>query len=342
MDQNSFRSILKRYLQGQANAEEKKIIDTWYTNLEKHSPSISEEEDEDELEEFYVSAMASHARGERHLPSRFRLVSWSSVGIAASIVIALATYLYLFQSKSVANRDVLGIAKVDTVKWQEIVNNGEDQKLITLPDSSRINLKPQSKIRFSSAFGDKVRAVCLEGEAFFQVSRNEKVPFFVHVNRLTTKVLGTSFTVRAFREDSSVTVEVITGKVSVYTNKDRQRESAVDEVILTPNQKIVFDKTVNKLSRMIVSEPKAIIPAEEFDRMRFEGAPVKEIFDALEKVYGVDIAYDEEKFATCTLTTSISGQNIYNRLDIICKVIGASYEVKDGRIMINGPGCKNQ
>src|SRR5690606_35184035 len=100
--------------------------------------------------------------------------------------------------------------------------------------------------------------------------------------------------------------------------------------------------TVNKLSRMIVSEPKAIIPAEEFDRMRFEGAPVKEIFDALEKVYGVDIAYDEEKFATCTLTTSISGQNIYNRLDIICKVIGASYEVKDGRIMIYGPGSKNQ
>lgn len=342
MDRNFFRGILKRYLKGQASAEEKKIIDKWYVDIERHSPGISDEEDEAALEEFYLSAIASHTQGNRRLPSRFRLVSWSSVGIAASIVITLASCLYLFRSKSVGDTEVLTVSHIDTVTWQEILNTGKDQKLIRLPDSSTVTLKPQSKIRFSSTFGDEIRAVCLEGEAFFEVSPDEKVPFFVHVNRLTTKVLGTSFNVKAFRQDSSVTVEVITGKVSVYTNKNRQRESAVEEVILTPNQKIVFDKTVNKLSRMIVDEPRVIVPREEFDRMRFEGAPVKEIFDALEKVYGVDIVYDEGKFAACTLTTSITGQNIYNRLDIICKVIGSSYEVKGDRIMIDGPGCKNQ
>jgi hypothetical protein len=93
---------------------------------------------------------------------------------------------------------------------------------------------------------------------------------------------------------------------------------------------------------MIVDVPQVIVPAEEFKRMRFEGAPVKEIFNAIEKVYGVDIIYDEPKFLGCTLTTTISDGDIYNRLDIICKVIGASYEVKEDRILISGAGCNNQ
>lgn len=344
MDQNSFRDILKRYLQGRATAEEKNIIDAWYLDIEKHSPPMEEEEDEEQLEAFYLSAMASHARGEKHLMSRFRLISWPSLGIAASIVIAFAAYLYLFQNTSVVKTEVLATNQADTgkCKWQEVSNTGKVEQHITLPDNSTVTLQPQSKLRYSRRFGQSEREVCLEGEAFFNVSRDEQRPFFVHVNRLTTKVLGTSFIVKAFRQESRVTVEVMTGRVSVYTNKNRQREPEAEEIILTPNQKIVFDKTVNKLSRMIVDVPKVIIPAEEFERMRFEGAPVREIFKAIEKVYGVDIVYDEETFSACTLTTSISDGDLYNRLDIICKVIGGSYELKDECIIIHGSGCKNQ
>ena len=342
MDQNSFRDILKRYLQGQATAEEKKIIDAWYLDIEKHSSSISKEDDEEELEEFYVSAMASHARGQKHSISRFRLVSWTSLGIAASLVLGIVAFLYVFEKPSIAKTEVLAATQADTIKWQEILNTGTVEKHVMLPDSSRVTLQPRSKLKFSSLFGGTERVVCLEGQAFFQVSHNEKVPFFVHVNKLTTKVLGTSFTVKAFRQEKSVTVEVKTGRVSVYTNKNRQREPTADAIILTPNQKIVYDKTVNKLSRMIVDEPKAIIPVEEFKRMRFEEAPVKEIFDAIEKVYGVDIVYDETIFSGCALTTAISDEDIYSRLDIICRVLGASYEVEEDRILINGSGCKSQ
>lgn len=342
MDQNSFRGILRKYLRGQASPEEKQIIDRWYADMEEDPFSVSDQGDEAELEARYWSAISSHMRrGTRSTPySDFRY--WPSIGIAASILIAVVFYVCQIQQGPAGKREMLASRPIDTIGWQHISNTGDLPQRVTLPDSSKVTLQPRSKLRFSTVFGKEERKVCLEGEAFFEVAHNEKVPFLVHVNRLTTKVLGTSFTVKAFRSESNVTVEVMTGKVSVYMNKKREKDTKTDEIILTPNQKIVYDKTVNKLSRMIVDVPKVIVPAEEFRRMRFESAPVGQIFNAIEKVYGVDIVYDQKKFSGCMLTTAISDGDIYNRLDIICKVIGASYEIKEDRIVISGSGCNNE
>jgi hypothetical protein len=73
--------------------------------------------------------------------------------------------------------------------------------------------------------------------------------------------------------------------------------------------------------------------------MRFEDAPLKEVFDAIEKIYGVDIEYDQDQFAFCTITTSVSGGGLYNRMDIITSTIGAQYELDENRIIVKGTGC---
>ena len=67
----------------------------------------------------------------------------------------------------------------------------------------------------------------------------------------------------------------------------------------------------------------------------------EEIFEAIEKVYGLDIVFDEAKFSSCTLTTSISDGGLFNRLDIICGAINATYSVKENQIVIEGTGCGN-
>jgi len=200
-------------------------------------------------------------------------------------------------------------------------------------------LQPGSKIRYDHAFNKKPREIYLEGEAFFEVKRDETRPFLVYTHEVTTKVLGTSFTVKALREDKNITVAVKTGRVSVYAHATSQLQSNANETILTPNQQIVYNRTANTVSRMLVENPLAIVPAEEIKRMHFEEASVSEIFKALEKVYGVDMVFDEKLFSACTLTTSISDETIYDRLDIICKAIGATYSVEEFQIEIDGPGC---
>jgi len=130
--------------------------------------------------------------------------------------------------------------------------------------------------------------------------------------------------------------------VSVYASQDNKTENVkTEEIILTPNQKIVYDRDNRKVSRMIVDTPQLILPAEKVKRMRFEAAPVSEILEAIEKVYGLDIVFDEAKFSSCTLTTSISDGALFNRLDIICAAINATYTLKETQIVVEGNGCSN-
>jgi hypothetical protein len=127
--------------------------------------------------------------------------------------------------------------------------------------------------------------------------------------------------------------------VSVYTNRKNEKLSQTEEIILTPNQQVVVDKNEKKISKRLVDKPQAIVPEEEVRRMRFEEAPVSEIFKALEKVYGVEIVFDEDLLSSCELTTIIADKDIFSRLNIICNAIGASYVLENGTIIINSTGC---
>jgi transmembrane sensor len=342
MDQKHFRSILKKYQQGQATAEEEKMIDSWYENMGKYLHSAFDGSEESELEQKHWFKISSHIRQGRREGIQKRMLPWYSLGIAASVLIALFSYLYVVSYQAEKENTIASVGE-DVLKPEHITNSGVTPHLIVLPDESKITLQPNSQLTYAARFDGIERAVFLEGEAFFEITRDLKRPFLVYTKNVATKVLGTSFTVKAFQKEKNVIVEVKTGKVSVYTYDEAKEENAkTPEIILTPNQKIVYDKEENTLSRMFVTKPQAIVPPEELKRMRFEGAPVKEIFEAIEKVYGVDLIYDEASISACTLTTSISDGDIFNRLDIICVAIGASYELREDHILIRGAGCNNQ
>jgi hypothetical protein len=57
-------------------------------------------------------------------------------------------------------------------------------------------------------------------------------------------------------------------------------------------------------------------------------------------MYGLEIQADENIFKNCTLTTTLSEDELFKRLDIICKAIGATYRVDETTIIIEGPGCE--
>lgn len=347
MEQSDFRSILKRYLQGHASAEEERIIDSWYEAMGKGHHSLLNRDEESALEKRYWTTVAAHIKSTqkivplnslRHL--RRRTAVWYTIGIAASMLVFIASYLYVINYRE-SRKDMLAVSEEGVSQtWTHLTNTNDVAQRFNLPDGSNIVLEPQSRLRYSSSFNKSKREIYLEGAALFEVYRNEQRPFFVYANEVTTMVLGTSFSVKAFNKDKNITVAVSTGRVSVYTNLEYKAENAKESgIILTPNQQIIYNRNEKTILRRLVEVPQAIIPAEKVKRMRFEEAPVKEIFEAIEKVYGVDIVFDEERFSNCALTTSISDGGIYNRLDIICKAIGAAYTLNENRIVITGTGC---
>lgn len=350
MDQKAFYVILKKYIQGEASPEEVKLIDAWYEAAEKEATGLGINREELELQKSCWEPIANHLQMDE-TKSEVRTLSndaikprgnsvalrWYTLA-AASVVLAICSFIYLLERKITApNKMVINEVNPSPL-WKQVINDKNVSQRILLPDGSNVTLEPQSSIKFSSDFNKPVtREIYLDGEGFFEVARNEQRPFLVHANKITTKVLGTSFIVKAFPQDKSVTVVVKTGKVSVYTNQNKL--NAKSEIILTPNQQIVFDKNMNKIARKIVEVPLPILPADEIKRMRFEEASVKEIFEAIEKIYGVEIEFNEALYSSCTLTTTVSEGGLFNRLDIITSAIGADYKLLENKIVINGSDC---
>jgi transmembrane sensor len=226
------------------------------------------------------------------------------------------------------------------VSLHEVVNGDATPMVVSLPDGSQVTLEPRSRLSYSKDLAqNETRDVFLSGGAFFSVTHNPGKPFMVYANEITTKVLGTSFSVKAFDTDKKVVVSVKTGKVSVFANKGNIRSTQTEGVTLIPNQQAIFSRAEEKLSRSLVEHPSPVIDKEELVQFSFSNAPVTAILEAVEKAYGVKIDFDREQLAHCRLTTSLNNETLFERLDIICEAIEATYKVEDGQVYISGQKC---
>lgn len=340
MEKEEFLRILKKYQAGQASPEERRLIESWYEAMGDIDASRSDFSAKD-LERMYWESINAEIRLREGPPRKKSTTVFLrvAVGMAASLLVAMVAYFALDYrtNTNTPTQLITQQTELPQIQWQREANTESSDRLITLPDGSRITLEPKSYIRYSNEFNQSDRTIHLEGEALFEVSRNEQKPFLVYANGVITKVLGTSFTVRAFNEDPNVIVSVRSGSVTVYTDQPDEKE----EVILTPNQEIVYDKNEERMVKRIVENPQPLqIEPDDVRRLRFEEAPVHEIFEAIERTYGIEIEFDEAAFASCALTTSISDGDLYDRLDIVAQAIGASYVTEDGKIIILGNGCE--
>lgn len=227
-----------------------------------------------------------------------------------------------------------------TDKWVEIVNDGRGIKSVSLPDGSTVRLSTKTRISYPAAFVKAEREVRLNGEAFFEVIKNPESPFKVYTSDIVTTVLGTSFTVKAFDGDKDVRVVVKTGKVTVAANttRDETREPEKNELVLLPNQQVVYHREEQKMKRSLIENP-APVGQPVAANLVFENAPVARVFESLQKQYEVQIIYDADLLAGCQLTAELGQEPLFEKLAMICKAIQARYELIDGQIIIHGSSC---
>jgi len=211
-------------------------------------------------------------------------------------------------------------------------------RVTVLSDGSKVTCKGDSKIWVDKQFGKDQRTVYLRGEAFFEVSRDVKKPFLVVTDDLTTKVLGTSFLVKANTGDANISVSVNTGKVSV-SNKDRSgsKNLLANSVNLIPNQQATYDRNQRRLIKTLVQDP--VIISHSANQFDFHQLPVHEVFVVLERAYGIPIVFDRKKVRHCTIIASMKSGSLYEKLDLVCEMIQASYQIINGEIVINARGC---
>lgn len=224
----------------------------------------------------------------------------------------------------------------------ETENNGIEPLNLTLSDGSKVTLKKGSKLAVSIDFGEQTRTVFLTGEAFFDVQKDPQHPFLVYAGGVVTKVLGTSFNIRAYKGETNTKVAVRTGHVTVYQEEKVGIKNNMhpEQILLTPNQQVVFEKKEEKLVKMLVEKPIIIVPNIEKKSFEYDETPIPKVLTQLENAYGVKIIFDADLLANCNLTASFSNEPLFDKMDIICETIHARYEIADGQIVIYARGCK--
>lgn len=303
---------------------------------------ISDEEISGEI--YRLSHQIGENKAKRPTISRWLRPTWYN--IAATILLMISVGWWF--SKQTLNRKNSDTYKEILSQIEEPLqkeNNTTDKpQLVILPDGSSVILQPKSRIAYPANFKGKRREIFLTGEAFFEVAKNPDKPFFVYANSLATKVLGTSFKVTSFDEDQEVKVVVKTGKVSVFPITEekiaeQQSSNKLTGMVLTPNQQIVFTPNEQRLTRSLVEDPAVLDLPIQRQSFTFKATPIENVFAALEKSYGVKIVFDNEIMKNCFLTAELSDEPLFEKINLICKTIGANYQQMDANIIISSKGC---
>ena len=192
------------------------------------------------------------------------------------------------------------------------------QKLtIQLSDSSIVKLNSGSSISFPDHFGAK-REVSLEGEAYFEVSRDTEKPFIVKTGSLRTTVLGTSFNIKHYAEDTDIEVAVLSGKVAVSNFSPEM--DLLDHVILNPLEMVSFHEKEKAMTRQTFAYDQVF--AWKDNRIYFKNAGIDEILKTLERWYGVQ--FDVQK--TISKEKDFTGEYDNKTLRTILEGISYTYQ----------------
>lgn len=166
---------------------------------------------------------------------------------------------------------------------QVIVPFGKRSNIL-LSDGSMVWLNSGSKIVYPPVFNDVDREVFLEGEAYFEIAKNENKSFYVRTSNFRVKVLGTKFNVQAYKDENEQSMVLLEGKVNIAKNE--KLFSKGNE--LSPNQKATFSTSKNNLTITDVENAENYI-AWIYGYLPVENQDIVSLSKRISRYYNVDI-----------------------------------------------------
>jgi ferric-dicitrate binding protein FerR (iron transport regulator) len=237
MNESNIRDLLKLYEEGKATEEQRQLVEAYLIYHQQQSPKKAPDEknSEDPLQEIMEKIRMAREQEPKEAPvypmggaaaypmeeaeeagrtGRRRRTAWMA---AASIALIITAGLLWRQSSHKPGPEPIAIT------YKTIRAAPGKMIHLRLSDSSEVWLNAGAILRYPQPFDDKMRKLeLLDGEAFFQVHPEANRGFEVQTDRLLTKVLGTSFNIKSYRESQQMSVAVSSGKVAVIPRPSDQ------------------------------------------------------------------------------------------------------------------------
>lgn len=213
MEKPDFQQLLNRYLRGQCTEQETRLLEQWFERIADPSLRMNNSEKEEIRQKILRDVQDKMRAQPLAREARLSPVVWK-LAIAAAITFISIALIWTIVQRNEDREAENPLSRAPMEVLRENKNTAPEK--IMLSDGSTVLLQPGSSIRYLQNFDAEKREVNLSGEAFFDVARNPQRPFYVYANNVVTRVLGTSFVVKSPVGQSTIEVEVKTGRVHVY------------------------------------------------------------------------------------------------------------------------------
>ncbi len=334
MNQHTFEELLKKYLQNNTTKEENKLLDQWaaHETFEKSNYGINST-DVKSAETSILKKLEAGINAEKKRSSK----TLSYLAYAAVFLILLLGILYFIKNEISSNKTKESFVNVDKIEGIKLQNTTSKVQSFTLLDGSIVKLSPNSAITYKEDFAKTSRTLYLNGAGEFDVKRNEKLPFYVNSNGITTEVLGTTFIVKDLSKDK-MEVSVLSGIVKVY---DTSKSQSLDRknTILEANNRLIVDVNKKIFKKSIVDQPSPILKFEENREFVFKNEDLGVVVHRFKKFYNIEIFILDKELKNCKFTGDLSGFNPLEKIRILCKSVNAQMSLNDEKVLVTGEGC---
>lgn len=308
MEEKQFQEILvKRYL---VNALSKEELDVFFRFLREGKL-------DEELSRQLGEESAPEKRPAQPLRSRWAVLS-PTFRIAASVLLVIGMAYFAWKHNTF---QLFG----NTVS---VATGKGERKEIKLPDGSVVWLNESSSMEYPAHFEAHARKVTLlDGEAYFDIKRDESKPFFVEASGTTTRVLGTAFNIRSYHFLKSILVTVTRGKVEV-----QKAEGGPDKKILLPNEQVYYDVKTREIRKVNVNSVNAVAWKE--GKLLFDNESFVNVIAILENKFDVKIRAEGSIREYHMSAEFASTDSLPRILDLLSLANNLEYRIENNQITL--------
>lgn len=317
--------LILKHLSGQTTAEEIEQLTSWVNESAENENQFAEMQNsyiflastlspDNKKSAFNEIVNKINNKKEKKEISVKRIYS-----IAASILlpVLLGGFAWFYQWSSGSNEPEL---------FTEIVAPPKHNSQITLPDGTQVWLSPESKLKYGQNYGRKTRNVILDGEGYFEVTKNQEKPFTVETVHLNVKVLGTSFNLEAYSNEPMVRTTLVRGSLQI------ESELISKGFLLTPGERVSFD--VN--SRQLTSEKvnTEIYRLVKDGMIIFKRNTLAEVCRKLERWFMIPVEFNGTDNQDLLFTAKFQDESVEKILKILNLTIPINYQIMNDKIVI--------
>lgn len=258
--------------------------------------------------------------------------------IAAIFTFGLFTFFayQFFKVKNAAGTDT-------AIAWKKTTASGRKTSAIVLADGSKVILNAASDIKYPVSFNGKTREVYLNGEAFFDVTKDHRHPFIVHTRNIRIKVLGTAFDVRSYTNEHSTETTLLRGKVEITLNKRPAKH-----ILLSPAEKFTLihpadsNATNPDIGRYSITpviynkdDKNSILETSWMNhKLQFRNESFSLLSLRLSRWYGVSFVFESDQLKDARFTGEFEKEDLSEALKALQAITSFDYKIQGKTIYL--------